>query len=307
MHKKLDIQIADPSGNITIFVRTPVERRHYQQVAGQLLADEDYGAEQVAFILSDSFSSQNPSAGESCCTPGVAMNPGVGVDGSMDSGVDGSMEMCGLEFCGNASRAFGLMLARDAGETGQVTKRIRVSGCEEPLTVELDMETSRAKIRMPDPVSCEVQGDRTVVDLGGILHIIVESPKTEGGSTEKQQTEMEQIFGKIRSEVYRTMDPPALGVMFWDSAEKKLTPVVYVKEVETVYFEGSCGSGTTACAAAFSMGKPDGTYNWSIPQPAGIIDVTAEVKDGRAQAIYIDSQVNLGEIMTTEVEIEDEE
>ena len=285
MHKKLDIQIADPSGNITIFVRTPVERRHYQQVAGQLLADEDYGAEQVAFILSDSFSSQNPSAGV----------------------IDGSMEMCGLEFCGNASRAFGLMLARDAGETGQVTKRIRVSGCEEPLTVELDMETSRAKIRMPDPVSCEVQGDRTVVDLGGILHIIVEAPKTEGGSTEKQQTEMEQIFGKIRSEVYRTMDPPALGVMFWDSAEKKLTPVVYVKEVETVYFEGSCGSGTTACAAAFSMGKPDGTYSWSIPQPAGIIDVTAEVKDGRAQAIYIDSQVKLGEIMTAEVEIEDEE
>ncbi|MGN0716001.1 MAG: hypothetical protein ACI4LN_09255, partial [Anaerovoracaceae bacterium] len=220
---------------------------------------------------------------------------------------DGSMEMCGLEFCGNASRAFGLMLASEAGETGHVSKRIRVSGCDAPLTVELDMETSRAKIRMPDPLSCEVQGDRTVVDLGGILHIIVEAPKTEGSSTEEQQTEMERTFGKIRSDIYRTMDPPALGVMFWDSAEKKLTPVVYVKDVETVYFEGSCGSGTTACAAAFSMGKPDGTYSWSIPQPAGVIDVTAEVKDGRAQAIYIDSQVKLGEIMTTEVEIEDEE
>lgn len=284
MNKKLDIQIADPSGNITIFVRTPVERRHYQQVAGQLLAEEDYGAEQVAFILSNSDSSQNPSAG----------------------GIDGSMEMCGLEFCGNASRAFGLMLASEAGETGHVTKRIRVSGCDAPLTVELDMETSRAKIRMPDPLSCEVQGDRTVVDLGGILHIIVEAPKTEGGS-EEQQAEMERTFGKIRSDIYRTMDPPALGVMFWDSTEKKLTPIVYVKDVETVYFEGSCGSGTTACAAAFSMGKPDGTYSWSIPQPAGVIDVTAEVKDGRAQAIYIDSQVKLGEIMTTEVEIEDEE
>lgn len=284
MNKKLDIQIADPSGNITIFVRTPVERRHYQQVAGQLLAEEDYGAEQVAFILSNSDSSQNPSAG----------------------GIDGSMEMCGLEFCGNASRAFGLMLASEAGETGHVTKRIRVSGCDAPLTVVLDMETSRAKIRMPDPLSCEVQGDRTVVDLGGILHIIVEAPKTEGGS-EEQQAEMERTFGKIRSDIYRTMDPPALGVMFWDSTEKKLTPVVYVKDVETVYFEGSCGSGTTACAAAFSMGKPDGTYSWSIPQPAGIIDVTAEVKDGRAQAIYIDSQVKLGEIITTEVEIEDEE
>ena len=297
MNKKLDIQIVDPSGNITIFVRTPVERRHYQQVAGQLLADEDYGAEQVAFILPNFDSSQNPSAGVSDCTPGIA--------GGSD--VDGRMEMCGLEFCGNASRAFGLMLASEAGETGHVTKRIRVSGCDAPLTVELDMETSRAKIRMPDPLSCEVQGDRTVVDLGGILHIIVEAPKTEGSSTEEQQAEMERTFGKIRSDIYRTMDPPALGVMFWDSTEKKLTPVVYVKDVETVYFEGSCGSGTTACAAAFSMGKPDGTYSWSIPQPAGIIDVTAEVKDGRAQAIYIDSQVKLGEIITTEVEIEDEE
>lgn len=296
MNKKLDIQIADPSGNITIFVRTPVERRHYQQVAGQLLADEDYGAEQVAFILSNSDSSQNPSSGVSDCAPGIAGDPDV----------DGRMEMCGLEFCGNASRAFGLMLASEAGETGHVTKRIRVSGCDAPLTVVLDMETSRAKIRMPDPLSCEVQGDRTVVDLGGILHIIVEAPETEGGS-EEQQAEMERTFGKIRSDIYRTMDPPALGVMFWDSAEKKLTPVVYVKDVETVYFEGSCGSGTTACAAAFSMGKPDGTYSWSIPQPAGIIDVTAEVKDGRAQAIYIDSQVKLGEIITTEVEIEDEE
>lgn len=285
MYKKLDIQIADPSGNITIFVRTPVERKHYQQVAGQLLAEEDYGAEQVAFILQGSLSSQNPSA----------------------DGIDGSMEMCGLEFCGNASRAFGLMLASEAGETGHVTKRIRVSGCDAPLTVELDMETSRAKIRMPNPLFCEVQGTRTVVDLGGILHIIVEAPKTEGSSTEEQQAEMERTFGKIRSEVYRTMDPPALGVMFWNSAEKKLTPVVYVKDVETVYFEGSCGSGTTACAAAFSMGKPDGTYSWSIPQPAGVIDVTAEVKDGRARAIYIDSQVKLGEIITTEVEIEDEE
>ncbi|MCI6012288.1 MAG: hypothetical protein MRZ97_05785 [Firmicutes bacterium] len=287
MNKTLSIQIADPSGNITIFVRTPVERRYYQQVAEQLLMEEDYGAEQVAFILPPSSASQNVSAG--------------------DPGVDGSMEMCGLEFCGNASRAFALMLARETGCSGRVTKKIRVSGCADPLTVELDMEKSRAKIRMPDPLSCEVQGDRTVVDLGGILHIITESPKLPGQTEEEVQTAMEQIFGKIRSEVYRKMNPPALGVMFWDSTEKKLTPVVYVKDVETIYFEGSCGSGTTACAAAFSMGKPDGVYEWSVPQPAGIIDVTAEVKDGRAQAIYIDSQVKLGEIMTTEVEIEDEE
>jgi diaminopimelate epimerase len=91
--------------------------------------------------------------------------------------------------------------------------------------------------------------------------------------------------------------------MFWDTAEKKLTPVVFVKEVDTVYFEGSCGSGTTALAAAFSMGREDGTYSWSVPQPAGTIDVTAVVKDGRAVEISIDSPVELGLTQSVEIEV----
>lgn len=307
MKKKIEMQIADPSGNITIFVRTPIERKDYQKVADQLLAEEDYGAEQVAFILPLSVS-PDPSAGKT-------LEAGS-VQGARH--VDGAMEMCGLEFCGNASRAFGLILAQEAGEIGNVERTVQVSGCEAPLTVQLNMEKNRAKIRMPDPLSCAVEGDRTVVDFGGILHIIVEAPKAESrgnaketrqpksGSERHKQVELEEmkrIFDRIRGQIYRTMDPPALGVMFWDSAENRLTPVVYVKDVETTYFEGSCGSGTTACAAAFSMGKPDGVYSWSIPQPAGVIDVTAEVKDGRARAIYIDGEVKTGEIFTVEVEL----
>lgn len=291
MKKKIEMQIVNPSGNITIFVRTPVERKDYQKVADQLLAEEDYGAEQVAFILSPM--KRGAAESDTCASQ----------DPSLQA-VDGAMEMCGLEFCGNASRAFGLILAQEAGESGNVERTVQVSGCEEPLTVQLDMEKNRAKIRMPDPLSCAVEGDRTVVDFGGILHIIVEAPKSSSeGEKQAELEEMERIFDRIRGEVYRTMNPPALGVMFWDSTENRLTPVVYVKDVETTYFEGSCGSGTTACAAAFSMGKPDGVYSWSIPQPAGVIDVTAEVKDGRARAIYIDSEVKTGEIFTAEVNL----
>ena len=130
------------------------------------------------------------------------------------------------------------------------------------------------------------------MDFGGILHVIVEDLPAS-----------KEVFELLRNRVYEQQNPPAMGVMFWDTAEKKLTPVVYVKDVDTTYFEGSCGSGTTALAAAFSMGREDGTYSWTVPQPAGTIDVTAVVKGGRAEEIYIDSPVELSPVQTVEIEI----
>ena len=264
MKKNIDIIVANPSGNITIFVKSPVPRSEYQTVASQLLAMDEFHGEQVAYIL------QNPQA----------------------EGIDGIMEMCGLEFCGNASRSFGLILAREAGDTGTAEKTVLVSGCEEPLKVELDMDMGGARIRMPNPVSCEKKQECTIVDFGGILHVIVEDLPAS-----------KEVFELLRDRVYEQLDPPAMGIMFWDTAEKKMTPVVYVKDVDTTYFEGSCGSGTTALAAAFSLGREDGTYSWSVPQPAGTIDATAVVKDGRAMEIYIDSPVELSQVLTVEVEI----
>ena len=270
MKKTVAFTVANPAGNITIFVRTPFERKDYQAVASQLLALEEYKVEQVAFVTS-----QNPSS-----------------EIAPEFKTDGSMEMCGLEFCGNASRSFALLLAKDAGDQGTVYKTIDVSGCEEPLTVEVNADTGNAKIKMPLPVSCERKSECTIVDFGGILHIIVEDlPATR------------EIFDMMKDRVYEQLDPPAMGVMFWDTAEKKLEPVVYVKDVDTVYFEGSCGSGTTACAAAFAMGQPDGMMRWQIPQPAGTIEATAEVKNGKAVRIWIDSVVEMSDVKTVEIEL----
>ena len=264
MKKNIDIIVANPSGNITIFVKTPVPRSEYQAVASQLLAMEELKGEQVAFIL------------EKADIPAA----------------DGAMEMCGLEFCGNASRSFGLILAQEAGDCGTSVRTVQVSGCDYTLQVELDMDMNSAKIRMPNPISCEKKQECTIVDFGGILHIIVEDLPAS-----------KEVFELLKDRVYEQLNPPAMGVMFWDTAEKKLTPVVYVKDVDSTYFEGSCGSGTTAMAAAFSMGRKDGTYSWSIPQPAGTIDATAVVKDGRAVEIYIDSPVDVKPMQTVEVEV----
>jgi diaminopimelate epimerase len=80
-----------------------------------------------------------------------------------------------------------------------------------------------------------------------------------------------------------------------------MIPVVYVRDVDTTYFEGSCGSGTTACAAAFGTIMGDGTHNFSFPQPAGTIDSTIEIYKGKIQTVTIEGIVTYKEL---EVEID---
>lgn len=274
MSEKVKIVVADPAGNVTIFVKTPYTRTAYQRVARKLLEMTELGGEQVAFIK------------------------------DMTAGT-GRMEMCGLEFCGNASRAFALLLAKSQGIKGEATVPVTVSGCEETLQVQVDTARDWTKIKMPLPSGCkpiEVPGSvwsgveqadtRTgrLVDMGGIVHLII------SGITPDLET-----FARIKAWLYTKMTPPAIGVMFWNETEEKLTPMVYVKDVDSTYVEGSCGSGTTACGYAFSQGKPDGVYHYHLPQPAGVIDATVEVAEHRVQAVYIEGTVMLEK--ETEVEL----
>lgn len=272
MKQKVDIIVANPAGNITIFVKTPFERRMYQKVASQLLAMEEYKGEQVSFIL------DAPECGRA----------------------EGKMEMCGLEFCGNGSRSFGLITAKKLGIKGHGKTFVDVSGCDEILTVEVDTDTNYTKVKMPAPVEIKtldlsnIIGEREVkaIDFGGILHIILTDQKAD-----------QETFEQIKEYVNKKLDPPALGVMFYDLKAKTLTPVVYVKDVDTTYFEGSCGSGTTACAVAFSIGKPDGVYTYTFPQPAGVIDSTVEIADGNIKSVYIEGPVELSDVITVEIDV----
>ena len=80
---KLEVIRANPAGNITLFVKTPVEKAERAPLAEKLLGIEEFAAEQVGYYCD---------AGE---------------------GFDGHMEMAGGEFCGNASRAYGFLIAQE--------------------------------------------------------------------------------------------------------------------------------------------------------------------------------------------------
>lgn len=282
MKRKIKIIVADPAGNITIFVKDRFGRESYQNIASQLLAMEELKGEQVAFIQ------DVPQCGRA----------------------EGKLEMCGLEFCGNASRAYGLIRAKELGIDGKGQVFIDMSGCSEILTIEVDTNTGYTKVAMPLPASmAEIDlsklpiGDvdanpmvkvllrrAALVDFGGIVHVVVSDIEPEP-----------ETFELIRDMIIEMYNPPAVGVMFCNSEKNNMVPVVYVRDVDTTYFEGSCGSGVTACAAAFARVLGDGVYNFSFPQPAGIIDSTVEIQKGQFKSISIEGSVYLKEL---EVEVE---
>ena len=150
MKRKIDIQIANPAGNITVFVRTRVEREDYANIATQIL-DRFEEVEQVAFIK----------------------------DKPLNGKALGRMEMSGLEFCGNASRTFALLTAKDSGLKGEMTIPVEASGTDEILEVNVNTETNFTKIKMPRPervIEYEYDGlKHKAIDFGGIFHVILKN------------------------------------------------------------------------------------------------------------------------------------
>lgn len=47
---EVKLRVADPAGNITIFVTSPVERNLYAKVANELLAIKEFRGEQVVSL-----------------------------------------------------------------------------------------------------------------------------------------------------------------------------------------------------------------------------------------------------------------
>ena len=95
---ELSFQLADPAGNITLLVTTPVPREDHPTLAAGLLSIPELHAEQVGFLVPPQ---------------------GAGVI---------RLEMMGGEFCGNALRCAGLYYAVQQGRRRAGRFPVEVSG-----------------------------------------------------------------------------------------------------------------------------------------------------------------------------------
>ena len=286
--KKIGVIVADPAGNVTYFVTSDIERKDYAAIAAPLYEMEIGGkmAEQIGFIH------KSPACGRA----------------------QGRLEMSGLEFCGNASRSFALYLAHQMGLKGEAKVSVDVSGADEILDVEVDTDTNYTKIRMPQAkriIREEIMGNSAcIVDFGGIIHVVVKDIEAS-----------DETFAGYRDYINKKYAPPAMGVMFWNTEEQFLTPVVYVRDVDTTYYEGSCGSGSTACCIAFGLEAGEGCHFYNFRQPAGTIEASCVISNATAgnessklpdsliygglkvESVFIEGEVSLSEPVQVEVEI----
>lgn len=259
---KLNVLRANPAGNITLFVLDPVPMEDRAGIAARLMALPEFDAEQVGFVCSSR------------------------------QGGAGRMEMAGGEFCGNATRAFGMLIAQGLGNAPQV--QIEVSGCEPLVTVDVDWSAGTARSQMPLPRRVIRAGagghSGTLVDLAGIAHFVVEDVPPSLDFFQQA----EPLFGGIP-------DLDAYGVIFLDRQKGTMTPLVKVPAAGSLVWEGSCGSGSLAAAVAQSQDAPDGPFVRNYVQPAGVVQAAVLRQKGEAVSAWIGGPVCLN--LPVEVEL----
>ena len=257
---KLNVLRADPAGNITLLVLDHVAVSRRAAIAARLMKLPGLGIEQVGFV----------------CPP--------------DAGFDGRMEMMGGEFCGNATRAYGLFVARNMGGAERV--RIQTSGCDRPVAVHADLAAGTARAEMPLPRYIRrvraAAHSAVLVHLGGIAHLVVED-------VEPSLT----LFHEAEPVLQSIPDLDAYGAIFLRG--DKLTPLVYVPATHSLVWEGSCGSGALAAILAQSMDGAEGEFLRDYIQPAGTVRAGVTWDRGKATNAWIGGAVSLGEPFAVEL------
>jgi diaminopimelate epimerase len=265
----MKIVIADPVKNITVFVLEPVETSvERAALVKAILAEENFRAEQVGFV-----------------TPPGDSAPGLW-----------RLDMMGGEFCGNAARSLGLYIATEQGFKGKTNVSLSVSGADEPVLVEADTEEGRAAAEMPLPLAVETldyEGrSLPVVVFEGITHVI--APNIEAGN---------ETFHAVKSLTEKTFSlrgeqlPAAIGVMFYDEASRFMRPAVYVRSTDSLYFESSCGSGSAALGVWLSRDMQEGSAQYALSQPGGVIETKITKKGNGITCITIGGEVQLGDTL----------
>ena len=241
-HAEIEYCVLDPTGNITILVTTPVPVVLQPRIAAELMRIIPE-SEQVGFL-------------------------------SYDDTCDISLRMAGGEFCGNASMCAAVYAAAKAGVMKSEIV-LRVSGSQEPIGAEVEEMSDGSwtgTVNMPRPEKIERTvlpgaGNVPVVCFEGILHVILEE-------------DMEKVQAEEYARIWcRELDVDAIGLMFLDRANARLKPLVYVPSADTICWENSCASGTTA-AVAYLAAESGAPVRMTLSQPGG--GLTVEVSEDGA-------------------------
>ncbi len=227
-------KILNPGGNKTAIVTDQNYTKEQKKAINDRILKENLDVEQVGFI----------------------------------SPKEKKLQMAGGEFCVNATRcAIWEYLKGNSGEielsVSGYKGKIR-GGINEQKDVYVDLEINQ---KISDMI--EKRDEFNLVKLDGILLAVVDEENSKGYIRDLRKNE-----NKAKNEwkeIMKRFDTPenAVGIILLEreNEKTKINPIIWVKTIDTLYYETACGSGSLA--TAIDKNNVEGIEFLKIWQPSG--------------------------------------
>lgn len=257
MNKDFKYKILNPGGNKTALVIGNMYLPNEKKIINDFILKENKDVEQVGFINEK----------------------------------ENKLEMAGGEFCVNATRcAIWEYLNKTSGMLD-----IEVSGCKEKIEGGMDSKGNVfAKLKINKDISSIVKpnGKFNYIELDGILQIVVNEKDSKEyidklkQDNEKTKLELKEIMKNVET------NQNAVGIILLEKDQEKLKiyPIIWVKTIDTLFYETACGSGSLA--TAIYKNSIEKAENFEVIQPSGYsINVELNIIDGKIKNSIISGKV----------------
>lgn len=232
--KDIEYKILNPGGNKTAIVIGNQYNAKERKIINDSILEKHLDVEQVGFI----------------------------------STTENKLEMAGGEFCMNATRC--AIWEYLNGESGNIS--IQVSGNKALITggiTESGEVYANIEIDKESKDILEKSENFNFVKLDGILHAVIDEEhsiqyiKKLKENEAQTKEELKEVMKEFKTE------EKAVGIILLEeyNREIKINPIIWVKPVDTLYYETACGSGSLATAIYKNI--ENGETKFKILQPSG--------------------------------------
>ncbi|RDY20462.1 hypothetical protein [Criibacterium bergeronii] len=271
---KLNFVELNPCMNKTVFILDDVPVEKYAEISEKIISYENLFAEQVGFLKPP-----------------------------FDKNNDAHLHMMGGEFCANATISLAAYTAfnnQRCFENGADACKLNIEVFGQDQALECNVtktsldNTFYTDIQMPLPIGKmqiidEIGSIKNIkkIDFNGITHFSVDDKNFNNIE------EREVFFGEVKNFMEENQSSyMAFGIMFYDYEKSFMTPLVYVKGTDSLFWEKSCASGTSAFASMMTFEK-NKSLNIDIAQPGGSINVNTTFENGKITKIILGSEVSV--------------
>lgn len=203
------------------------------------------------------------------------------------------LTMAGGEFCGNATRSAAFHYLN--GKYGEIDIKVSNSLIVKAGVTKEGKAWSQIPLYEGKDFIREVDNGIYEIIMNGIKFIILEKEISE-----KYLLDLKNIKSNAIDIInkYNIKDNKAIGVIFIEEKDEriKIHPVVWVKSINTLFYETACGSGTTAVTILEAI-KCNCNKKLEIIQPSNqIITAKVDLSKGKVEDAYIFGNIKVDKI-----------